>query len=145
MGNMENKILSFLGLGYQIDTILKELDMDSEQLADTIIELETKGLINLKDKSWVLTQKGKDILKEIKKELLKELKIEYLYGNITKDIFQKKRKELESIITTEKSIDHKVGENEDKEKKINCSKCGKDNKIGSRYCYKCGESLKSES
>lgn len=139
MNDIENKILSLLESGYDIDKILKELNIDEENLADTIIVLETKELIILDNKSWTLTQKGKDILKEMK-ESLKKIKIEYLYGNIDKDEFQKKRKELESIIIIE-NLPDKTGE-KSKEKKIICPKCGKENKIDSKFCYKCGESLK---
>lgn len=142
MDEIENKILSFLESGHKIDSILKELNLDEENLADEIIKLEIKGFITLEDKSWILTQKGKDVLKEMK-ESLKKLKIEYLHGNTTKDEFQRKRKELETIIVIGKHrIENKV---EEKERKgtIDCSKCGKENKIGSKYCYKCGESLKT--
>lgn len=141
MNEIENRILLLLESGYKIDIILNELNVDKENLADIIIELENEELITLEDKSWTLTQKGKDILIKAKEELLKKLKIEYLYGNINKNEFQKKRNELESIIVIEKpQIEEKI---EDKEKKINCSKCGIDNKIESRYCRKCGESLKN--
>lgn len=51
------------------------------------------------------------------KDFLKKIKIEYLYGNIDKDEFQRKRKELEYIITLEKLPD-KTGEKIGKEKKI---------------------------
>ena len=135
MSNIENKILSFLESGYKIDTILNDLNMDKESLADAIIELDNKGLINLEGKSWVLTQKGKDTLKEIK-ESLKGLKFEYIYGNISRDEFWKKRKELEDIIVVEKPK-----EESSKEKNMNCSQCGKENIAGSRYCYKCGTQL----
>ena len=152
MNEIENKVLFFLESRYKIDTILKELGMDEESLANIIIELETKGLITLEDKNWILTQKGKDILKDIREELLKKLKIDYLYGNMSKDEFQKKKKELESlesIVLIEKP--HAEDKIEDKklekklieDKNINCPKCGKENKIESKYCYKCGEPLKN--
>lgn len=151
MNETENKVLFFLESKYKIDMILKELSMDEEGLANIIIELDSKGLITIEDKNWILTQKGKDILKEIREELLKKLKIDYLYGNMSKDEFQKKKKELESIVLIEKPhIEDKI---EDKklvkekklieEKNINCPKCGKENKIESKYCYKCGEPLKN--
>lgn len=141
MNEIENRILLLLESGYKIDIISNELNIDKENLADIIIELENEELITLEDKSWTLTQKGKDILIKAKEELLKKLKIEYLYGNINKNEFQKKRSELESIIIIEKpQIEEKI---EDKEKKINCPKCGIDNKIESKYCRKCGESLKN--
>ena len=140
MNEMENRILLFLESGYDIDTILKELNIDKISLADIIIELEGKELITLEGKNWILTQKGKDILKEVKEELHKKLKIEYLYGNISKDEFQRKRKELESVILIDKrDIEEKIEDEEDKEKKIHCPKCGKENKTGSKFCYKCGE------
>lgn len=144
MGDIENKILLFLELGYKIDMILKELDIDEESLSDIIIELEGKELVTLEDKNWILTKKGKDILKNTKKELLKKLKIDYLHGKITRDEFQKKRKELEAITTIERrSIEDKVDDKKlVEDKKINCSRCGKDNKAGSKYCYKCGEPFK---
>lgn len=144
MNDIENKILSLLEFGYKIDIILNELNIEEEILANIIIGLEDKGLISLQDKIWILTQKGKDTLKEIKEELLKKLKIEYLYGNINKDEFQKKKKELESIAITEKyGTDKKTEDKEDKEKKIICPRCKQENKMGSRYCYKCGGSLKA--
>ena len=140
MNEMENRILLFLESGYDIDTILKELNIDKISLADIIIELEGKELTTLKGKNWILTQKGKDILKEVREELHKKLKIEYLYGNISKDEFQRKRKELESILLIDKrDIEEKIEDEEDKEKKIHCPKCGKENKTGSKFCYKCGE------
>lgn len=143
MNDIENKILSFLEFGYRVDMVLKELNIEEENLADIIIGLEDKGLVSLQDKNWILTQKGKDILKDIKEELLRKLKIEYLYGNINKDEFQKKKKELESIAVIEKyNVDKRTDEKEDKEKKIICPKCKQENKIMSRYCYKCGETLK---
>lgn len=140
MNDTENKILLFLESGYKIDIMLKELNIDEEGIADIIIDLDTKELIYLEEKNWKLTQKGKDILKEIKAELLRKLKIDYLYGNIDKEEFQKKRKELESYIILEKSsTEYKIEEKD--EKNIICPKCGKENKIGSKYCYKCGEPL----
>lgn len=139
---LENNILFLLKSKYNIEIILKELNIDEITFADTIIELENRELITLEDKNWILTEKGKDILKEIKEELLKKLKIDHLYGNISKDEFQKKRSELESMIIIEKhQIEEKIDGN--KEKKINCPKCGIDNKIESKYCRKCGESLKN--
>jgi predicted transcriptional regulator len=138
MNDEENKILYLLESGYNIDRIIKELNIEEESLADKIIELEGKELIVLEDKDWTLTQKGKDTLQEMK-ELLRKIKIEYLYGNINKDEFQKKRKELESFIMIEKPReDEKIY----KEKKIVCPKCGKENKIDSKFCFKCGETLK---
>ena len=50
--NVENKILSLLELGYNVDKILKDLGMDEGSVADIIIELEDKELIILKDKNW---------------------------------------------------------------------------------------------
>lgn len=135
MSDIENKILSFLELGYKVDEILKELNMNKENLADIIIELDSKGLIDLKDKNWILTQKGKDILKEMK-ELLQCLKLEYVYGNISRDQFLEKRKELEDMIMIEKPKQDNI-----KKENITCPQCGKDNKSGSKYCYKCGTSL----
>ena len=135
MDEMENKILAFLESGYKIDIILNELNVAEENLADAIIELDKNGLIALDGKNWVLTQKGKNILKEIK-ELLKGLKLEYMYGNISRDEFWKKRKELESAI-----VIGKPKEEGDKEKNMNCSQCGKENRPGSIYCYKCGKPL----
>lgn len=132
---IENKILSFLELGCNIDAILDKLDIDKESLADAIIELDIKGLIYLDNKNWILTQKGKDTLKEMK-ELLKGLKFEYIYGNISREEFWKKRKELESIIMVENPKQDNI-----KEKNMNCPKCEKENKAGSKYCYKCGASL----
>lgn len=132
---MENKILSFLELGYNIDAVIKELNIDKESLADIIIKLDSNGFIDLKDKNWVLTQKGKDTLKEMK-ELLKSLKLEYVYGNISREEFLEKKKELEDIIVVEKPKKDNI-----KEKNIVCSKCGKENKVGSKYCYKCGTPL----
>lgn len=146
MDEIENKVLIFLELRYKIDEILKELGTEEESLADMIIELETKELIILENKNWILTQKGKGIVKEIKEESLKKLKIEYLHGNINKEEFHKKKKELESVViiarpsTKEKIEDKKLEEG----KNINCPKCGKENKTGSKYCYKCGEPLKVE-
>lgn len=139
---LENNILFLLESKYNIGIILKELNIDEITLADTIIELESRELMTLEDKNWILTEKGKDILKETKEELLKKLKIDHLYGNISKDEFQKKRNELESVIVIEKhQIEEKI--EDDKEKKINCPKCGIDNKTGSKYCRKCGEPLKN--
>ena len=92
MREIENKILSFLESGYKIDAIIIELNADKESVADVIIELDAKGFIGLNGKEWVLTQKGKDMLQEMK-ELLKNLKLEYMYGNISRDEFWKKRKE----------------------------------------------------
>lgn len=175
MGDVENKVLLFLESGYKIDIILRELDIDEESLSDIIIELECRELVILEDKNWVTTRKGKDILKNAKEELLKKLKICYLHGDITRDEFQKKRKELESTVTIGKhdtrykiedkgfvesavedkqnNIEYKIEDKglvesavEDKkltgDKKVNCPKCGKGNKIGSNYCYKCGTSMK---
>ena len=143
--NAENKILSLLELEHKIDEILKDLGMDEGSLADIIIELEDKELIILKDKNWTLSQKGKDKLKYAKEELLKKLKIDYIRGNISKEEFQLKKRELESIATIETHHIEDKTENKklEDEKKINCSKCGKDNKAGSKYCYKCGEPFKS--
>ncbi len=145
MNEIENKILLYLESGYDIDTILKELNIDKEGLADIIIELEIKNLIFLKDKNWKLTKQGKDILKEIRVELLKKLKVDYLYGNINKEEFNKKRNELESIIIIEKpNIEERLFERigvKIEEKNIICSKCEKENKPGSKYCYKCGTPL----
>lgn len=151
MDDIEGKILLFIEHEYDTDTILRELNIEEENLADTIIELESNGLVTVENKNWVLTQKGKDILKE-RKELLKKLKIGYLRGNIDKDEFQKKREELESFMEIEKSIadnkidktlvdkeDSDLGIKEDR-KKV-CPKCKKDNKVGSKYCAKCGEPL----
>ncbi len=135
MSDIENKILSFLESGYGIDTILDNLGIDKESLADIIIELDIKGLINLEDKNWKLTQKGKDTLKEIK-TLLGEIKIDYMYGNLDRDEFLKKKKELEDIIIVEKPKQDSV-----KEKNVICPKCRKNNKTGSKYCYKCGAPL----
>lgn len=141
MDKTEYKILSLLGSGFGIDMILKELNTDEGSLADIIIELDIKDLIVLEDKNWILTEKGKDILKEMKVQL-KKLKVDYLYGSITKEEFQKRKIELESIINIEKPIEDKVEEIKIEEKKISCSRCGKENKIGSKFCYKCGEQLK---
>lgn len=149
MTEIENKILSLLELGYDIDKMLNELNIENEEyLADMIIALENKELIILDNKSWILTQKGKDILKEMK-DLLKRIKIDYLHGNIDKDEFQKKRKELELL---DKKIEDQKKIIEDqtkkdmkkdiyKEKKIICPKCEKENKIDSKFCNKCGEPL----
>ncbi len=148
MNDTENKILMFLESGYKIDIMLKELNINEEGIADIIIDLDIKELIYLEEKNWKLTQKGKDILKVIIAELLRKLKIDYLYGNINKEEFQKKRKELESVIIIDRpNIEEKVEERienkiEEKiDKNINCPKCGNENKTGSKYCYKCGEPL----
>jgi len=146
MTDIENKILLFLESGYKIDDILKELDIDEENLADIVIELDNKELIMLEDNNWILTQKGKDLLKEMK-ELIKKLKVDYLHGNINKEEFHKRKKELEYILTIEKEkprgYESEGKRFEDKEKdKIICPKCGKENKVGSKFCYKCGEQIK---
>jgi predicted transcriptional regulator len=135
MSEVKNKILSFLESGYKIDVIIDELGIEKESLADAIIELDTKELISLNDKEWTLTQKGRDVLGEMK-EHLKGLKVEYMYGNISKDEFWKKKKELEDIIVVEKPKYDNT-----KEKNMICHKCSKENKIGSKYCYKCGMPL----
>lgn len=132
MREVENKILSFLESGHKISTIIKELNIDDESLADVIIELDAKGLVSLDNKKWVLTKKGKGVLQEMK-ELLRDLKLEYMHGNIDRDEFWKKRKELEVAIVTEKPKQDDV-----KEKNMRCPKCEKDNNVGSKYCYKCG-------
>lgn len=133
-----NKILSLIDLGYDIDAILKELNIEEESLADMLIELETEEFIILKNKRWILTEKGKNILKE-REGLLKKLKIEYIRGNIDKEEFQKRKKELESVSVVEKVEKEKDIEIEGK---LICPKCGKENKIGSRFCAKCGVKMR---
>ncbi len=146
MNDMENKILSFLEKGNNIDKILQELTIDEEILADMIINLELKEFIILKDKNWTLTEKGLNILEEQRKELLKKLKIEHMYGNIDLEEFQKKKEELEPV--TEKIIEEQKKKEElepvtekIEENKIICPNCGKENKVGSKYCSKCGRIL----
>jgi hypothetical protein len=92
---IDNQILTLLDLGYKIDNILNKLNIDEIILADKIIDLDSKEFITLEDKNWVLTQKGKDMVLEIRMELLKKIKIDYLHGNINKEDFLKKIKELE--------------------------------------------------
>jgi phage I-like protein len=88
---IENKILIFLESGYKIDNIFAELNIEEVILADKIIDLDSKGLITLEDKNWVLTQKGKDAALKGRMELLKKIKIDYLHGTINKEDFLKKR------------------------------------------------------
>ncbi len=60
---LEGKILELLYQRYDSYYILKGLNIKEEELADIIICLDNKGLIKNKDKNWILTEKGKDILK----------------------------------------------------------------------------------
>lgn len=139
MEDMKNRVLSLMELGYKIDGIVRELNIEKDYLADIIIELDDDDLIVLKDKNWELTQKGKDVLKEMK-ESLKSLKLDYVYGNISKEDFLKKKKEFENIIFKERSTQEDIKE-EIKDKNINCKNCGKENKAGSKFCSRCGVSI----
>lgn len=60
---LEGKILELLYQNYDSYYILKGLEITEEELADIILCLDNKGLIKNKDKKWILTEKGKDILK----------------------------------------------------------------------------------
>lgn len=135
MSEVENKILLLLDSGFSVNDIVEELKIGKENLADVIIEFDTDGLVCLKNKNWILTQKGHDALDKIK-ESLKSLKLDYLDGNIGKDEFLEKRKTLEYVFLAEGSR-----KNDDivaMEKGASYSKCGVDNNEGSKYCYKCG-------
>ncbi len=135
MDEVEGKILSLLDSGRRIDDIIEELKIDKESMADIIIGLDTNGLVCLKNKNWVLTRKGHDMLNEIK-ESLRNLKFDYLDGNISRDEFLEKRKKLEYVVLTEKP--KQGGYVITKGKDVICSKCGTNNNVESRYCYKCG-------
>lgn len=134
MSEIESKILSLLDSGHRIDDIVEELKIDKENLADIIIDLDTNGYVCLKDKSWVLTKEGHNVLNKIK-ESLRNLKLDYLDGNIGRDEFLEKKKKLEYVVLTERP---KQDDGTTKGINITCSKCGVDNNAGSRYCYRCG-------
>lgn len=145
MDETEGKILFYLELGYKMERIIEEFNIDEEMLADIMIELDSKNLAVLRGKEWILTEKGQDILKELKTSL-KKLKIDYLHGDISKEEFYQKRKELDYILILEKSTNdgqyEKTTEYKKNEKeKINCPKCKKENKAGSKFCSKCGEPI----
>lgn len=102
MNALENNILELLRQGCIISDIEKNLNIKEEDLADIIIGLDEKGLIILQDKNWILTDKGKEIFVK-REEELKKLKIDYLRGEINKDEFDRRKRELSDII--EKSDD----------------------------------------
>lgn len=102
MNDLENKILGLIRQGCTISYIEKNLNIKEEDLADIIIELDEKGFITLQDKNWVLTDQGKEIFVK-REEELKRLKIDYLRGDINKEEFEKRKKELLDINIPEKS------------------------------------------
>lgn len=140
----EYKILSLLELGYNIDAILKELNIEEENLADLILDLNNREFITLENKNWVLLEKAKGVLKEKREGLFKRLKVEYMYGKIDKQEFRQKRKELEIILQTPIVSNILEDEAHKKEEKKNCPKCRKENKPDSKYCFKCGEPLNKD-
>lgn len=102
MNALENKILELIRQGCTISYIEKNLDIKEEDLADIIIELDEKGFIKLQDKNWVLTDQGKEIFMK-REEDFKKLKIDYLRGEINRDEFDKRKKELSDTNILEKS------------------------------------------
>ncbi len=102
MNALENKILELIHKGCVISYIEKNLNITEEDLADIIIELDEKGFIKLQDKNWVLTDQGKEIFVK-REEELKKLKIDYLRGDINREEFDNRKKELSDINVPEKS------------------------------------------
>ena len=166
---IENKILTLLEIGLTIDNILKKLNIEEEDLADRIIDLDTKEFVILEDKNWTLTEKGKDALKLIRKKL----KSDYLRGIINKEEFLKKleylteqtikkddtggiKEEPDEIAEEPAKVQEEIAEepakvqeemaeepaNAGDDKKIICKKCGTKNKKTDIFCTKCGEYIK---
>lgn len=111
MGELEIKVLELLNREYDITYIIRELNIKDEHLADIIIGLDDDKLIMLKDKKWKITEKGRDIF-EKRDQLFKKLKIEYLYGEIGREEYNRRMQELgdisQFVIGTEYTIDSVV-------------------------------------
>src|SRR3972149_4466239 len=100
MNELETIVLDLLSQGYLTYNIEKKLDLKDEDLADIIINLEEKGLVILKDKKWRITEKGKGESEKRRAEKLKKIKIDFFHGEIDKDEYHKKKKELIYTETT---------------------------------------------
>ncbi len=97
MNELENIVLDLLIQGYSTYNLEKKLDLKDEDLAEIIINLEEKGLVILKDKKWRITEKGKGESEKRRAEKLKKIKIDFFHGEIDKDEYHKKKKELTYI------------------------------------------------
>ena len=97
MEKLEYKVLDLLNQECAISDIERDLDIEDDDLADIIICLDNKELIVLKDKKWIIAEKGKDIFDK-RDRLLKKLRIDYMYGEIySRDEYIRRKNGLEDL------------------------------------------------
>ena len=97
MEKLEYKVLDFLNQEYAISRIVRDLDIKDEDLADIIVSLDDKELIVIKDKKWVISEKGKELFQK-RDMFLRKLKIDYLYGEIgSRDEYNRRKKGWEDL------------------------------------------------
>ncbi len=133
MDKFENKLLMSLDQGLTTDEIEKKFGIGENVLADTVIRLEDEGHIILKEKNWILTDKGKESLSKSREDELNKLNMRYVRGMVDKEEYAKMKAELSSPLSVD---DEKNIEN------IYCPKCGTKNIMVHSYCRMCGTKLK---
>lgn len=148
MEELKSIVLEMLNKGQQIDQIEEILKIEEEALADIIIDLDTGGFVILQDKQWIITKKGIDIFKE-REEKLKKLKIEYLHGDINREEYDIRKRELDDLLRISYFTNETIKTDmiipkiiEQYTEKIICPNCEIENKPGANYCRKCGNMLK---